>query len=417
MKQKKVYKLNCSFCNSSNIHLIMDFGNMALAGGFLKPKSFNQEPKFKMRMCFCNECYGVQIIDSIPPDLMFKEYFYFSSAIRTLKEHFEVYAEELTERFLDPKNSSVLEFGCNDGVLLKPLAEQGIKNVIGVDPAENVVTTIKDKRITTICNYFNTDTAKSVLERFGRMDLVMANNVFAHIKDIRGTTEAVERVLDDEGVFVFEVHYLGEVIDNLQYDMIYHEHIYYYSLLSAIEHFTNFNMVIFDIKPIDIHGGSMRFYACKKNSSHASKISDAVKALITEETRKGYDKFETFNRFSDRVHGAKDDLLELLQTIKSQGYTIAGYGASGRANTIIQFCKINHNLLDYMIDDSPAKIGYYTPGSHFEIKSSEILESSECPDYVLVFAWSFFEEIKAKNDRFIKNGGKFILPLPEVRIY
>lgn len=409
--------INCAFCDNNSLDLIMNFGEMALAGGFLSKNDFNKEPKFLMRMGFCNRCYAVQIMDSIPPDLMFKDYFYFSSSINTLKNHFYKYANYVTSRFLDPENASVLEFGCNDGILLKPLANNKIKKVIGIDPARNVISTINDKRIITICDYFTEDVADRVIQDHGYMDLVMANNVYAHIRDIQDTTRAIKKILSLDGVFIFEVHYLGHVIDGLQFDMIYHEHIYYYSILSAINHFKKYQMTIFDIKAQKIHGGSYRFYVCNDNGINATKISKDVKELVKVEKERGYDRLDTFKKFSNSVYKIKNDLVSLINNLKSRGKSIVGYGASGRANTMIQFCGLTKDHIDYMIDDSPAKHGYFTPGSHFEIKPNYNLNKENPPDYVIVFAWTFLDEIKSKNQDYLKNGGKFIIPLPSLQIH
>jgi SAM-dependent methyltransferase len=417
MINKKNTEFVCAFCGELNMSLIMDFGEVALAGGFLKPENFTNEQKFPMRMCFCNDCFAVQVVDIIEPDILFQDYFYFSSSIETLRNHFHDYAQEVTSRFLNPSEATVLEFGCNDGVLLRPLADQGIKNVIGVDPAENVVSSINDDRVTIKNSYFTEEIAQEIVSEYGQVDMIMANNVYAHIPDIQGTTRAVESALGDNGVFVFEVHYLGKVIEEMQYDMIYHEHLFYYSLLSAIEHFKRYDMVVFDIKLIPIHAGSLRFYVSKKHSKHALTVSDAVKLLVEEEQTKGYDKFWSFQEFANEVATTKKDLIFLLKKLKSEGCTIAGYGASGRANTMIQYCEITKDLVSYMIDDAPAKTGFFTPGSHLEIFPSSILSGENAPDYVLVFAWSFFDEILKRNKNYIKAGGRMILPLPQVKIY
>tara|TARA_A100001011_G_scaffold397804_1_gene499991 strand:+ start:3165 stop:4424 length:1260 start_codon:yes stop_codon:yes gene_type:complete len=416
MKTNLESTFSCSFCSSKNMDLVMDFGEVALAGAFIKNNEFNNEKKYPMRVCFCNDCFAVQIVDIIEPDILFKDYFYFSSSIKTLSNHFVNYAKEVAERFLNPKEANVLEFGCNDGVLLRPLADQGIKKVIGVDPAKNIISSISDERITIVNDYFTEKVSKKVVAKYGPIDLIMANNVFAHIPDIKGTTNAIKNALSDEGVFVFEVHYLGKIIEEMQYDMIYHEHLYYYSLLSAIEHFKNYDLTIFDIKFVPIHAGSIRFYLAKKNSKRASVISENVKLLEKEEKAKQYNKFECFNLFSKKIENTKKELVRLLEKIKKEGKTIAGYGASGRANTMIQYCGITNDLVSYMIDDAPAKIGCYTPGSHLKILSSSVLSSNNAPDYVLVFAWSFFEEIIKRNSNFIKSGGKMIVPLPEVKV-
>lgn len=406
----------CSFCNSTAMIEIMNFGDVALAGGFLMPDQFADESYYPLRLHFCCDCYAVQVIDKVSAEVLFKDYFYFSSSIRTLQDHFVDYATEVTSRFLTPETSTVIEFGCNDGVLLRPLAAQKIRTVIGVDPATNVVNTINDPRITIINNFFNEKVAEEIIAAHGKADMVVANNVYAHIPDIQGITRAIHDVLNDEGVFVFEVHYLGKVINELQYDMIYHEHLYYYSLLSAMNHFDRYGMVVFDVKPVPIHAGSMRFYVCKKGSKRSSSVSPEVTRLQNEELAKGFHLPKTFIRFAADVAERKATLMALLNQLKGKGYTIAGYGASGRANTMIQYCGIDHSHLDYMIDDAPAKSGFYTPGSHFEIHPRSILDQSKPPDYLLIFAWSFFDEIVKRNQTYLDNGGRMIVPLPAVKI-
>ena len=394
----------------------MDFGEVALAGGFLKPEQFATEKFYPMHLCFCPECCAVQIMEKVSAEVLFTDYFYFSSSIRTLREHFALYAAEVTAQFVPPGKASVLEIGCNDGVLLRPLADQGIQTVVGVDPAANVVNTIKDPRINVINDFFTERVAADVVRRFGKMDVVMANNVYAHIPDIQGVTRAIHQVLGDDGVFVFEVHYLGSVLEEMQYDMIYHEHLYYYSLTSAIRHFARYGMIVFDVKRVPIHAGSIRFCVCKRGSKHESRVSDVVKAMLADETARGYDKAETFLDFAGRVATRKAELMALLTTLKREGRTIAGYGASGRANTMIQYCGISHEHLEYMVDDAPAKMGYCTPGSHFPIHASAILNQPNPPDYVVIFAWSFLAEIQKRCADYLQKGGRMIVPLPEVKV-
>lgn len=394
----------------------MDFGDVALAGAFLKPAQFDSERRYPLRLYFCRDCFAVQVVDKIAADVLFHDYFYFSSSIGTLREHFQRYAAEVACRFLTPEVSTVLEFGCNDGVLLRPLADEGIRTVIGVDPATNVVATVNDPRVTVVNDFFNEDVARRIVVAHGKVDMVMANNVYAHIPDIQGITRAVRDVLKDDGVFVFEVHYLGKVVNEMQYDMVYHEHLYYYSLLSAMKHFDRYGMMVFDVKAVPIHAGSMRFYVCKKGSRH-SCVSPDVVALQKEELDRGFHLFDTFKRFSREVDVHKTKLIKLLDRLREEGCSIAGYGASGRANTMIQYCGIGHRQLDYMIDDAPAKAGFYTPGSHFEIHPSSILDRSDAPDYLLVFAWSFFDEIRKRNMNYLAKNGRMILPLPELAIF
>jgi SAM-dependent methyltransferase len=395
---------------------IMDLGRVALAGAFLKPEQFSTEKTYPLRLYFCRDCFAVQVIDKVSATVLFHDYFYFSSSIQTLRDHFRDYAAEVTSRFLTPESSTVIEFGCNDGILLRPLADQKIRTVLGVDPATNVVATIDDPRVTVINDFFTEGVAETIVERYGPADMVMANNVYAHIPDIQGVTRAVAKVLKNDGVFVFEVHYLGKVINEMQYDMIYHEHLYYYSLLSATNHFERYDMIVFDIKPVPIHGGSMRFYVCKKGGKHAGRVSPTVAALEKDERANGFDRAETFERFATDVAERKAELMALLNRLRGEGKTVAGYGASGRANTIIQYCGIDHGHMQYVIDDAPAKEGFYTPGSHFLIRPSAILRDDSAPDYLLIFAWSFLKEIVARQQAYLENRGQMIVPLPEVRV-
>lgn len=406
----------CSFCNGNLMTEIMDFGKVALAGGFLRSSQFTEESYYRLRLFFCRDCFAVQVIDKVNAEVLFKDYFYFSSSIQTLRDHFIEYARDVTSRFLTPECSTVIEFGCNDGVLLRPLADQNIRTVIGVDPATNIISTINDPRITIINDFFTKTVAQNIISTYGHVDMVVANNVYAHIPDVQAVTRAVCDVLSKDGVFIFEVHYLGKVINEFQYDMIYHEHLYYYSLLSAIKHFQRYGMLVFDVKPVAIHAGSMRFYVCKEGSKYGSSASPDVIRLQQDELSKGFHLMDTFVRFASGVAERKSMLMSLLNKLRKQGHSIAGYGASGRANTMIQYCGIDHSHLDYMIDDAPAKEGFFTPGSHFEIYPSSILDKPNPPDYLLIFAWSFLDEIMRRNKKYLDRGGRMIVPLPEVRI-
>jgi methylation protein EvaC len=407
----------CAFCDSSSMDKIMDFGEVALAGSFLTENQFCNERVYPLRLYFCRECCAVQVVDTVEPSVMFSDYFYFSSSIKTLREHFADFARDVCLRFIKPEDATIVEIGCNDGVLLRPLADQKVRTIIGVDPASNVVNTVKDPRIHIINDFFGPAVAESIVHTYGKVDMVVANNVYAHIPHIKIITQAIFDILKSDGVFVFEVHYLGRVIDELQYDMVYHEHLYYYSLIAVINHFKYYGMVVFDVEVVNTHAGSMRFFVCKKNSKYANFISDSVTQLLREEYQRGFNLGKTFKHFADQIAERKFELMKLLRSIKLSGKSIAGYGASGRANTMIQYCGIDNSILDYMIDDAPAKHGFYTPSSHLKIFSSSVLYQTNPPDYVLVFAWSFFKEISEKNQEYINNGGKMIVPLPNVCIF
>ena len=362
----------------------MDMGNHALAGGFLKKEQFDDEKRYPLRLFFCEECCAVQVADVIEPDTLFRDYFYFSSSIGTLRQHFKEYADDVYHRFL-PK--SVLEIGCNDGVLLKNFADYGVQ-CIGVDPATNVVSSIQDDRLKIHNAYFD----ESIDEK---VNLIVANNVFAHIPDINGATRAVKKCLTENGVFVFEVHYVGKMVSETQYDIIYNEHLYYHSLTSLQNHFNRHGMTIFDVEPIDLHAGSMRYYVCKDSRA----VLPSVHRLEMQEMRDGLHRIETYLDFADR---SERNAASLYWTLNEWSHsTVAGYGASGRANTIMQFAGVK---VDYMVDDAPKKWGYFTPGTHIEIRK----ELGD-PDCTVIFAWPFQNEILQKVT------GSVILPMPEVK--
>ena len=410
-------RFKCSFCDSNNLSNVINFGDVALAGAFLEYSEIIHEKKYPLNICYCEQCFMLQVVDIIKPEEIFSKYFYSSSSIKTLRDHFNQYARDLSSITKDISNSIVLEFGCNDGVLLKPLLEQKFLKVIGVDPATNIINNINiDKNLVLYNHFFSKKLASSIVEQHGKIDIIIANNVYAHIATIKDTTYAIYDSLSENGVFIFEVHYLSSLINELQYDMIYHEHLFYYSFLSAKNHFTKFNMSIYDVKKIPIHGGSIRFYVCKQGSQIDIPTTN-VKRLEKEELKNNYNKYSTFVNFADKINSSRNNLKNLLLELKNQGKSIVGYGASGRANTIIQFCNIDKTILDYMIDDSPHKQGLYTPGSHLKIYNSSKLYSKNPPDYVLLFAWSFEKEIFEKNYKFINSGGRFIIPLPKLRIF
>lgn len=406
----------CRFCESKNLVKVLDFGVVPLAGAFLKESEFANEKFYPLELNFCKDCCLVQVSNVVPAEVLFKNYFYFSSAIKTLVEHLADFARETNDRFLKGRvNPSVFEIGCNDGVMLKPFAKLGVK-AVGIDPATNVVNSIDSKEIIVINDYFSEPVAKRLRSEQGQFDAITSSYSFAHIDDMISVIKGVKILLKDDGVFIFEVYYLGTLIEEMQYDMIYHEHMSYYSLLALDNFLGAHGMEIFDTTfTPGVRSGAARFYA-RNIGKRNELVSDAVKKMRRDEVSRGYDKEQTFISYADKVKKTRVELLKVLDGLKKQGKVIIGYGASGRGTMIMNFCGIDGKYLNYVVDDASAKHDFYTPGTHVPIKPWEVVRGGVFPEYALLFAWSFINEVKKRRSDYLEAGGKFIVPLPEVRI-
>lgn len=414
MERYKVYN-TCRFCRRKLNKPVIKLGKLPLAGGFLKSKKyFSDEKFFPLTIAFCENCYLLQVREVISPDTLFKDYFYHSSAIKTLVAHFQKTVKELAELAGNTTNKLIVEIGCNDGTFIKESLKQGFE-AVGVDPADNIVKPIiKEEGLPILNEYFSGKTAKKIIKKYGKADVIFSSNTLAHIEDMHEVYKGIENLLKDDGILVFENHYLGNLIKEMQYDMIYHEHQYYYSLSALVNFLRQHNLEVFNIMFIPVHAGSIRVYVQKKGGKR--KIENIVVRTLEKEKEDGLIFKETFVKYNKKILGTKKDLVKLLNRIKKEGKKIAGYGASGRGTILMNYCGLGNGLLDYVIDDAPAKQGAYTPGNHLKIVPSDILLTKNKPDYVLLFAWSFQEEIKKRNEKYLKNGGKFIVPLPSVKI-
>ncbi len=406
----------CRFCDGQRLERVLDFGDVPLAGGFLKPEQFVGEQYYPLDLKFCSDCTLVQVTNAVAGEVLFKNYFYFSSKIQTLVTHCADFAKDVHDRFLTGRTDpSVFEIGCNDGVMLKPFAQLGVR-AIGMDPASNVVASVAQDGFTIIDGFFGREAARLVKTQFGQFDAITTSYSFAHIDDMRSVMDGVGTILKPDGVLVFEVYYVGTLMEEMQYDMVYHEHCSYYSL-SAIRNFlARYGMEVFDVYfTPGVRSGAVRFYA-RRVGQRSEPISESVRAMEQQERERGYDRAETFQAYGDRIAKTRTDLMALLDTLKAQGKTIIGYGASGRGTTIMNYCGIDGKYLDYVVDDAPAKHGFATPGTHVPIHPWSRVEEGPRPDYALLFAWSFMKEVVSKRADYLHAGGKFIVPLPDVKV-
>lgn len=403
------YFTSCRFCNSNNIQMVIDLGLMPLAGGFIKNlKQKTQEKFYPLQLNFCRDCFLLQVNSSVNPDRLFKNYFYFSSSIKTLVSHFENTVEDLHKIFTKPNEEFIVEIGANDGMFVKALVKNGFK-ALGVDPATNVVKAAVKNGTPIINSYFTEKLAEQIVKKHGKSDAIYSFHSMAHIEDMHDVMRGIKKLLKKKGFLAMEVHYLGDLLKKTQYDMIYHEHQFYYSLLSLKKFFYQYEMKIFDVKRFNVRAGSIMYFV--QNKQGDKKITKSVKDLIREEKKRKLDKVNTYVGFSKKIAQRKKELLQLLYKLKKEKKKVIGYGASGRGTIIANYSKLN-NYLDYIVDDAKAKHNCLLPGTHHKIFPSEKM-INENVDYAVLFAWPFFNEVKLRNKSY---KGKFIVPLPRVKI-
>ncbi len=406
----------CRFCYSKNVSPVLNLGIMPLAGGFLKSlsaKTLEKENYYPLDLMVCQSCFLVQTNVVINADVLFKEYFYFSSKIETLANHFKQIAEDIPSKFSDKKKRFIFEIGCNDASFIQAVQEIGY-DILGIDPASNVVIPLIKKGLPIINEYFSAEIAKKIVKKYGKADAVYSFNTLAHIENMHDVFIGIATLLKDDGYVVFETHYLGNLLKQTQYDMIYHEHQYYYSLIAIEKFLAMHHMHVFNVELIPTHAGSIRF-SVQKNIGKR-KISEAVKKLERKEKQQKLHTMQPYKQFAKKIEKAKKELLELLTKLKQKKSRIAGYGVSGRGTIISNYCNLDTTLLTCVLDDSPIKQHIFMPGVHLPTYSSQMLYEKNKPDYVILFAWSFVEEIKKRHKTFLENGGKFIIPLPKVKI-
>ena len=392
MIYKKLKK--CRLCESKKLKTFIDFSRMPLAGAFLTKSQISNEFLYPMGMQFCQNCSSVQVDTVIPLDVLFKKYFYFSSSINTLIEHFFDLSNMVSKKYLK-NGGNVLEIGCNDGVFLNHMVKKSGVNCIGVDPARNVIKKISNKKINAYNKPFNLELAKKIKSRFDKIDLIVSSFSFGHIDNMKSVAEGIDFLLDKNGTFIFEIYYLGTVIKELQYDMMYHEHMTYYTIKSLKKFLSKHNLRIFNIEKIKLRSGSLRFSCCRIKDKRTS--SKNVEKYIRDENKNGFNKLSYLNNYNQKINKTKIDIIKIIKKLKKNNKTIYGYGASGRGTIIMNYCKLDKNILDYVVDDAPAKRGKYTPGTHVKIISWDDLKKVGYPDYFVLFAWPFHAEISKKR--------------------
>lgn len=403
---------NCRVCNSK-IEPFMTFGNMPIANGFLTSDQISSEYFFELAPAFCSECGMVQLIDQPAAEKMFHEnYAFFSSTSKHMQIHFKAFADYIMDsHFKNREVPFVVELGSNDGIMLRNFKEANVKH-LGVEPSVNVADVAREQGIQTISEFFNLELAKRIVDEYGHADAVLSANVMCHIPDINSVAEGIAYLLKDDGVLVFEDPYLGDVITKTSYDQIYDEHVFVFSATSVSAAFGRHGLELIDVLPQVTHGGSMRYVLAPKGSH---KVSENVKAIFDKEQVQGLDKIETYHSFKANCEKSRDDLVAMLNKLKSEGKRVVGYAATSKSTTVTNYCGIGPELIEFISDTTPIKQGKLSPGAHIPVKAYAEF-SENMPEYALLFAWNHAKEIFENEEAFKAQGGKWISFVPKVEI-
>jgi SAM-dependent methyltransferase len=384
---------------------------MPLVNSFLRKEEIASEKKFDLSVAFCPNCYLVQLVKTVSPEELFRNYIYFSSTSQSFLEHCKKTADYLTKRLNLGPQSLVFEIASNDGAQLQYFKQLGIQ-ILGIDPARNIAKIANEKGIPTIPEFFNHTFAKKLKEEEKiEADLVFGVNVLAHIPEIVDFVKGVRVVLKPKGTAIFEFPYIKGLMEN-KFDTIYHEHVFYYSLIALRNLFKTADLEIYDVEMTPTQGGSLRIFICHPDEF---PINENVKNFIAQELQNSFDKIETYQKINENVSKLKSDIVALLEKIKSEGKRIAAYGAPAKGNILLNYFGINENYLDFIVDKSGVKQGLYTPGTHLLVYPVEKIYQ-EKPDYLLILCWNIADEVMEQLKDYHDAGGKFIIPIPNIKI-
>jgi hypothetical protein len=403
----------CRVCGGVRLHPFLSLGPHPLANAFLKsPDEFAGEPFYPLDLCFCESCTLVQLLDVIDPEVLFRDYIYVTGTSETIALHNRQYAREMAGLLQLGPSDLVIELASNDGSLLKCFQTYQVRT-LGIEPAGNIAQCALEDGVETLTEFFNSSNAAKIRRLYAPAKLVIANNVLAHVDETQDFLTGCKELLGDDGLIVIEVPYLGNLIDRLEYDTIYHEHLCYFSVTALLRLCDEVGLSVIRMDHQPVHGGSIRMYA-ELRELHRSHAQDVL-AWAEAEHRAGLTDLACYEAFGGRVRDHRQVIRALLENFHSEGRSLAGYGAPAKGNTLLNYCGIGSNLISYVVDKNQWKVGLYTPGMHIPVLPvSTLLERQ--PDYVLILAWNFADEIMRQQEEYRRRGGQFIVPTPEPRV-
>jgi len=414
MISEKYKKTTCRYCDTALGNPFLDLGlNHPLANNLPRKEDLSRELfTCPLQLVKCSKCHLVQLAHAVPAHLMFEDYLYVSSTTKTFREHFAAYAHTVKSKLTQVKDPVAVDIGSNDGLLVSCYMNEGMR-AVGVDPARNLAKQANLEGRPTLNRYFDETCVQEIIQNYGKAHAISANNVFAHIDDIQSVCRNVFSLLDDQGFFVIEFPYLVTMLDEMLFDMIYHEHVSYIGVTALNFLMHRYDAHIFDVQKVSSHGGSLRVFICKQNAAYA--IQPVVGELTDLEKKKGCLENVVYEKFAARVLNFKKNINTMVAQLRLEGKTICGYGAPAKATTIINFCGLTTKQIDYIVDDNPLKQGRYVPGGNIPIVPSAALEERPT-DYILIFAWNFAKEIIGKIGHLRNRGTQFIVPLPDPHV-
>ncbi len=409
----ETFRFSCRACGSTQGELVLDLGRQPLANNLPRAEDLGKpEPRFPLRLAVCHRCWLLQIVDLVPPTELFSEYLYFSSFSDAMLRHARAAVDQHAAEFGLGADSFVAEIASNDGYLLKNFVARGVP-CLGIEPAANIAAVARDNGIDTRVEFFGQRCAQALVAEGKSADLILGNNVFAHAPDTNDFVAGLRTLLKPGGRVALEFPYAGDFVENCEFDTIYHEHVFYFYLIPLLELFSKHGLEIFHVERLPIHGGSLRLYAGRAGEQ---TVRPSVAALREEEERHGVKTSAFYQDFSARADTIRRDLLALLADLQKQGRRVAAYGASAKGSTLLNFVNPpDPGVFEFMSDRSTYKQGRYSPGLHVPIVPAEELVARQ-PDYTLLLTWNFADEILAQQAGYRAKGGKFIVPIPTVRV-